>query len=51
MPTKRFKLEQIANLLRKIEVEIANGEKPAQAAREVDCSNAGQAKVNDNSRL
>ena len=38
MPNKRFKPEQIVNLLRKIEVEIANGKKAAQAAREVGIS-------------
>ena len=35
MSRKRYKPEQIVNLLRKIEVEIANGKKAAQAAREV----------------
>jgi putative transposase len=35
MPTKRYKPEQIVNLLRKIEVEIANGKKAVQAVREV----------------
>jgi len=35
MPNKRYKPEQIVNLLRKIEVEIANGKKTPQAAREV----------------
>jgi len=35
MPNKRYKPEQIVNLLRKIEVEIANGKTTAQAAREV----------------
>ena len=34
MPSKRYKPEQIVNLLRKIEVEIANGKTPPQAARE-----------------
>ena len=34
MPTKRFKPEQIVNLLRQREVEIANGKTTAQAARE-----------------
>ena len=34
MPNKRYKPEQIVNLLRKIEVEIANGKTTAQAARE-----------------
>ncbi len=34
MSTKRYKAEQIVNLLRKIEVEIASGKKAAQAARE-----------------
>jgi hypothetical protein len=28
MPMKRYKPEQIVNLLRQIEVEIANGKKP-----------------------
>ena len=35
MPNKRYKPEQIVNLLRKIEVEIANGKTTPQAAREV----------------
>ena len=35
MATKRYKPEQIVNLLRKIEVEIANGKTTPQAAREV----------------
>jgi len=35
MSTKRYKPEQIVNLLRKIEVELANGKTPPQAAREV----------------
>ena len=35
MSTKRYKPEQIVNLLRKIEVEIANGKTTPQAAREV----------------
>jgi len=35
MPTKRFKPEQIVNLLRQMEVEIANGKTTPQAAREV----------------
>ena len=35
MSTKRYKPEQIVNLLRKIEVEIANGKATPQAAREV----------------
>lgn len=34
MPTKRFKPEQIVNLLRQMEVEIANRKTTAQAARE-----------------
>ena len=34
MPTKRFKPEQIVNLLRQMEVEIANGKTTPQAARE-----------------
>ncbi len=34
MSMKRYKPEQIVNLLRKIEVEIANGRKAAQASRE-----------------
>jgi putative transposase len=33
MSRMRYKPEQIVNLLRKIEVEIANGKKAAQAAR------------------
>jgi transposase-like protein len=35
MSTKRYKPEQIVNLLRKIEVEVANGKTTPQAAREV----------------
>lgn len=35
MSRKRYKPEQIVNLLRRTEVEIANGKKAAQAAREV----------------
>jgi putative transposase len=35
MPNQRYKPEQIVNLLRKIEVEMANGKKTPQAAREV----------------
>jgi len=35
MPNKRYKPEQIVNLLRKMEVEIANGKTTPQAAREV----------------
>jgi putative transposase len=34
MPTKRYKPEQIVNLLRQIEVEIANGKTTPQACRE-----------------
>ena len=34
MPTKWFKPEQFVNLLRQMEVEIANGKTTAQAARE-----------------
>jgi transposase-like protein len=35
MSTKRYKPEQIVNLLWKIEVELANGKTTPQAAREV----------------
>ena len=35
MPKQRYRGEQIVNLLRKIEVEIANGKTTPQAAREV----------------
>jgi transposase-like protein len=35
MPNQKYKPEQIVNLLRKIEVEIANGKTTPQAAREV----------------
>src|SRR5580704_4850222 len=35
MPKQRYKAEQIVNLLRKIEVELANGKTTPQAAREV----------------
>ena len=35
MSTKRYKPEQIVNLLRQVEVEIANGKTTPQAAREV----------------
>jgi putative transposase len=34
MPTKRFKPEQIVNLLRQVEVAIAHGKTTPQAARE-----------------
>ena len=34
MPTKRFKPEQIVNLLRQVEVEIANGKTTPQACRD-----------------
>jgi putative transposase len=34
MPTKRYKPEQIVNLLRQVEVAIANGKTTPQAARE-----------------
>jgi transposase-like protein len=34
MPTKRFKPEQVVNLLRQIEVEIANGKTTPQACRD-----------------
>ena len=34
MPTKRFKPEQIINLLRQVEVEIANGKTTPQACRD-----------------
>jgi transposase-like protein len=36
MPMKRYKPEQIVNLLRQIEVEIANGKTTPQACREVE---------------
>ncbi len=35
MPNQRYKPEQVVNLLRKIEVEIANCKKAAQATREL----------------
>jgi putative transposase len=35
MPMKRFKPEQIVNLLRQVEVAIASGKTTPQAAREV----------------
>ena len=35
MPNPRYQPEQVVNLLRKMEVEIANGKTTAQAAREV----------------
>ena len=34
MPIKRFKPEQIVNLLRQVEVEIANGKTTPQACRD-----------------
>jgi putative transposase len=34
MPSPRYKPEQIVNLLRKVEVEIASGKTTLQAARE-----------------
>jgi putative transposase len=36
MSTKRFKPEQIVNLLRQIEVEIANGKTTPQACRDTE---------------
>ena len=36
MPIKRYKPEQIVNLLRQIEVEIANGKTTAQACKEAE---------------
>jgi putative transposase len=36
MPMKRFKPEQIVNLLRQVEVEIANGETTPQACRDAE---------------
>jgi putative transposase len=36
MPMKRYKPEQIVNLLRQIEVEIANGKTTAQACKEAE---------------
>ena len=36
MPMKRYKAEQIVNLLRQIEVEIANGKSTPQAYKEAE---------------
>jgi putative transposase len=36
MPMKRFKPEQIVNLLRQIEVEVANGKTTPQACRDAE---------------
>ena len=36
MPMKRYKPEQIVNLLRQIEVEIANGKNTPQACKEAE---------------
>jgi putative transposase len=36
MPMKRYKPEQIVNLLRQIEVEIANGKTTPQACKEAE---------------
>src|SRR5258706_14757013 len=36
MPMKRYKPEQIVNLLREIEVEIANGKTTPQASKETE---------------
>ena len=36
MPIKRYKPEQIVNLLRQIEVEIANGKNTPQACKEAE---------------
>jgi putative transposase len=36
MPMKRFKPEQIVNLLRQIEVEMANGKTTPQACKEAE---------------
>jgi putative transposase len=35
MSTKKYKPEQVVNLLRQVEVEVANGKKTPQACREV----------------
>jgi putative transposase len=36
MPMKRYKPEQIVNLLRQIEVEVANGKSTPQACKEAE---------------
>jgi putative transposase len=36
MPMKRYKPEQIVNLLRQVEVEIANGKTTPQACKEAE---------------
>ena len=36
MPNKRYKPEQIVNLLRKMEVEMANGKTTPQACRDTE---------------
>ncbi len=36
MPTRRYKPEQIVNLLRQVEVEIANGKTTPQACRDAE---------------
>jgi len=36
MPNKRYKPEQIVNLLRQVEVEIANGKTTPQACRDAE---------------
>ena len=42
MSTKRYKPEQIVNLLRPIEVEIANGKTTPQSARRVTSDQPGR---------
>ena len=39
MSTKKYKPEQIVNLLRQIEVEIANGKPTPQACRDARITN------------
>ena len=42
MPIKRFKPEQIVNLLRQFEVEIANGKNTPQACRDAQIGGVSQ---------
>jgi hypothetical protein len=51
MPNQRYKPEQIVNLLRKIEVEIANGKTTPQAAREAGITEQTVGSLVNNSEL
>ena len=52
MSTKRYEPEQIVNLLRQVEVVIANGKTTPQTAREVGiCSSTIRARRRTNPRV